>query len=520
MGLIDTVLNRLGYAKIAANAVRGTVPLAMAGDYAYGAYGYDPTGAGDHIDAYKRLSWINAAIMHPCNLAASVAFNVYSLTGEKRADIPNHPFELLLNRPNPLMSRAEFLLATFAFYRVCGNAYWWINAPDGGAPLELWVIPSNQIQPVTDSRLFISHYEYNTLTGSKMELPPSQIVHFKRFNPEDPFIGASELTALELQAQAEYGRVRTDKRLNNDNNGSPPSILAFADSFTDTEWERMKASVDENARQMRRYMLLRNVKAGGVQWLSAQMSARDLQTLEQRQFSKEEIWAVLAPGLASMLAINANEANAKTGKATLTEFVLWPMLNAIAEKISSDLLPLYASNLAGAFDEVRTKDRVLELQEMVEYSRTHTVQEVRAKYWMDDPLGDPRDNLMPAQINAATGDGSKPPEPEIIQVTPQPAQPEGETVESEQPQTEPDEADADLKRWKRIARKAIKAGKPVPEFKSNAIPLADILRISTALQSVTDAADLDAIFSLPADPLIETLRQATALLGQLTETGR
>ena len=114
MGLIDTVLNRLGYAKIAANAVRGTVPLAMAGDYAYGAYGYDPTGAGDHIDAYKRLSWINAAIMHPCNLAASVAFNVYSLTGEKRADIPNHPFELLLNRPNPLMSRAEFLLATLS----------------------------------------------------------------------------------------------------------------------------------------------------------------------------------------------------------------------------------------------------------------------------------------------------------------------------------------------------------------------------------------------------------------------
>jgi hypothetical protein len=177
------------------------------------------------------------------------------------------------------------------------------------------------------------------------------------------------------------------------------------------------------------------------------------------------------------------------------------MLNAFAEKIANDLLPRYGDGLACEFDEVRTKDRVLELQEMEAYSKTHTVAEVRKKFWMDDPLGDERDELFPIQVNAAVGNGDEPepepapimqPAPMVQQQDQQPA-PQENGNESE-PLEDDGEEMAEVKRWRRVARKCVEQGKPVKEFKTSIIPQADYDRISALLKTCKTVADVDAAF--------------------------
>ena len=222
-----------------------------------------------------------------------------------------------------------------------------------------------------------------------------------------------------------------------------------------------------------------------------------------------------------MMLPSATEANAKTGKATFSEFAIWPMHNAFAEKITNDLLPLYGENLIGAFDDVRVKDRVLELQEMAQYALTHTVEEVRRKYWKDDPLGDDRDKLLPSQITPETGDGTKPPEPEPQPVTMAPAM--APTQEQENPgamenamesEEQPDEVAAEMKRWRRVARKCIEQGKPMREFKSEVIPAETHTRISAALAGCKTVEDVEAAFK-PNQSSAYDLTTLSALITRL-----
>lgn len=117
-----------------------------------------------------------------------------------------------------------------------------------------------------------------------------------------------------------------------------------------------------------------------------------------------------APGLASMLAVNATEANSKAGKATFMEMAIWPQLVSIAEKITNDLLPIYGDNLVGAFDDVRIADRGMQLAEQNAASQVQTIDEMRQVFYSLPPLEDgrgqrllsePMQQAQPTQDNAA-----------------------------------------------------------------------------------------------------------------------
>lgn len=500
MSIIDTFMRKIGYTKVQTGAVSEAVPLAMAGQYQWER---DSSLLLRNDDLYKKIGWINTAVRAVAEYGAGVKFSVMSLSGEDEKDIPNHPFEVLLRRPNPLMSRAEFLTASFGYYKLSENCYWWINSVTG-TPAELWIIPPGQIVPICDDRLFISHYEYTPYTGQTINIPPEQIVHVKGFNPNNPFQGEGMYETVKYQVAQDYGALRNQAAVQTENNGAPPGILAFAHDHSDPVWERIKRELSEAARKMLKYLPIRGVGAGGVQWLPNALSDREMQVIEKRAFTRDELFMIFAPGYLNMMLPSATEANAKTGKATFSEYAIWPMLNAFAEKITNDLLPLYGDNLVGAFDDIRVRDRVLELQEMAQYALTHTVEEVRRKYWKDDPLGDDRDKLLPGQITPDVGDGTKPPEPEPQPVPAAPVQQQQVQQDQDQPEapneseTQPDdEQAAEMKRWRRVARKCIEQGKPVREFKSEIIPAGEWERISTALKMCHSVEELDGIFNPP-----------------------
>jgi hypothetical protein len=187
-----------------------------------------------------------------------------------------------------------------------------------------------------------------------------------------------------------------------------PGILGFKDPIPDPDWDRMRRDVKEEYGGTKRSLMMMRGVGDGVQWITTAMSQGDMQFLEGRTFTKEEIFAIYAPGLSSMLAVNATEANSVSGKRTFVEYGVWPHLVRIAEKITNDLLPLYGPNLVGEFEDIRVTDKQMELSEIAAYSQTHTVDEVRARYYQDEPLGDDRGNLLVTEI----GKGLTPADPE------------------------------------------------------------------------------------------------------------
>jgi len=122
-----------------------------------------------------------------------------------------------------------------------------------------------------------------------------------------------------------------------------------------------------------------------------------MEFLQARQFNKEEIFALFAPGLASVLDVNATEANAEAGRKTLADSIYADMA-AISSAITHTLLPTYGENLVAEFDDIRITDRQIVLQEQQVYAQSHTVDEIRAQYYGDDPIGDARGKLLPAEV--------------------------------------------------------------------------------------------------------------------------
>ena len=139
-----------------------------------------------------------------------------------------------------------------------------------------------------------------------------------------------------------------------------------------------------------------------------------------------------------MMDKNATEANAVASKAVFSELTLWPDLVSMAETITNAILPAYGENLILAFDDPRKTDRALELQEQAEYARTHTIDEVRAKFYEDDPIGDERGKLLVAEIAPGGIPGVDVPEKPAPIIMPPGAQPpeEGEDTEDGAPETE------------------------------------------------------------------------------------
>ncbi|MBA4420262.1 MAG: hypothetical protein C0391_03870 [Anaerolinea sp.] len=515
MGLINQLFGKLGYAKAPSMAGDRKKLAPWISAYAHSEEWNipDPSYTQGEADLYTKLAWIYIAVTRVAKAAAAVEMKIYQGDGdEDDIELVNHDFLRLVRSPNPNMSRFEFLEATYSYYTLTGNAYWWLNLV-GGRPAEMWVIPSGMMEPLPDEKLFIKGYKFTSHYGQEIQLTVDEVVHFKNFNPTNDFSGVSPFKAASTDITTELTMSQWNGKNYGENNGRLPGIIAFKDYVEDREWESIKREVDTNAK--RRAMMLLRGAGNGVNWLQNTMSQKDMDFINQRTFSKEEIFSLVAPGLSSVLAVNATEANAKTGLATFNSMAIWPMLSSVGEKVSADLLPFYGDNLRVAHEDIRITDRVLNLDEQREYAKTHTLDEIRKKYYGDKPLPK-RGDLLPVELVPIStpgpvpvtehSSGKLPEDPGKLQnKEPVPSQldiPEEGTMKASTegghtgpPLQEHGERDTDLGKWRKQATNRMKRGKSADaEFISDAIPESMKEVIHSALKDCQDVESVKAVF--------------------------
>lgn len=556
---LDRLLAPLGYAKAQPRPPSQLLALAH-------SQRWDMPEASDaekQAKLYVALTWIATAVDRVAQLAAQAEFSVAKQTGGPDSDdedLPNHEFELLLRRPNPMQSRGEFMRDAVSWYNVTGNNYIFLNrANENAKPDEMWHIPSHMIQPVPDGRSYIRGYAF-TPPGHAEPIPLRtwEVMHWKTYNPFNPFVGLSALMSLALDSYGDIAQQKWNLSLFDKNNGKMPGILAFKHQISDPEWKKMVAQRDNEwgGTQRAGVMMLRGV-GDSVQWLPAAMSQSEMEFLEGRTFTKEEIYGKLAPGLSSILAVNATEANAKVGERILINHGVWPLLVQLAEKIESDLLPVYGDDLVGAFDDIRPVDTA-------EEEKFFTINEIRKRRYNAEPLYldksqeerlneeakvgeenkelalqaraeapavpskkppqfgkadtsakpsktlDPRGFLFAAQIGPATplpGDTTKPPAP-AMPPPPPVMQAEGDAVPDKEAVS--DGQAEELAKWEKFAVARVgKAG--AREFEPRVVDVFTAGRIRAALKAATTQDDVRAVFARERGGESDMARLAAAL---------
>lgn len=438
---------------------------------------YDPPSdmrQEQQISLYAKLSWIQIAVSISSQTCAATPYSVRSVGRDDPKPIKGHPFLDLLARPNPTQSRFEFLEATFSWRKASGNCYWWLNRPNEETPpAEIWIIPTSKMQPVPDGKMGIKGYLYDYGAAQPMPLEPWEVVHFKTFNPNDRYVGLSPIQSLMLDALGDIASQQYNANFYSKDNAKSAGILAFEDYIEEDNWKRLKDDWSEQhgGTKQNRVMRLRGV-GKGVTWIPTQLTRVELEYLEQRRFTKEQIYDLFAPGLSSILAVNATEANSTAGKDTFLGMCVYPQHVAVSEKIDSDILPSYGEGLDGEFDDVRRVDTAQELMEQAEYAKYHTVDEVRAKYYGDPPL--PPDERTATQ-------GPKP-EPQPMMTPPQEALVQAGKA-------------LDLRRWHTKTIKALVAGRSVDvSFDPDYLNDDEAMRIRAGLKRAASAEDLAALF--------------------------
>ena len=354
---IATVLKRLLGVEVKAPSAGAVYAMQLSGQAAWTPRRYDRLAE----IAYRRNVVAYRAINEVVRSAASVPWRLHRrIAGERRA-LAAHPLIDLVQRPNPLMARAEFVEAALGFYLIAGNSFVEAVGETGRTPRELWPIRPDRMRVIKGRTGLPQGFEF-THGGDKVvwEADPvsgrSAILHLKSFNPLDDWYGQSPVeaaaTAIDQRNAADAWNMALLQ-----NGARPSGALVYAPAggegnLSEEQFERLKRQLEEQQQgwaNAGRPLLLE----GGLDWKEMSLSPKDMDFLEAKHSSARDIaQAFGVPPMLLGIPGDNTYANLREARLALWEDTVVPLLRHLADELNGWLAPMFSPDLAFDLDEV------------------------------------------------------------------------------------------------------------------------------------------------------------------------
>lgn len=398
MGLVDTLARRLGYvnAKAFNVAIQSRYPqgMATATTYAAGSIsfpGWDRIpGPTDEQRARTALQneWVYIAITAIARELGlpNVIVQKQNASGDWD-EVPNHEFTRMWQRPNRFMG-ASFLAQQWLMQRLLfGESYIFLAGSVGQKFSEMWPIPSMWMRPQKDPKDFITGYLYQTNPDDKpILIPPELVIYSRQPHPFVPTAGLSPLAALYNSVTTDTSQVNWNKNFFARKNAKLEQLISLPADLSDDDFTRAKQELfDFFGGENRQAMVTR---AGAIDVKPLGVNQKDMDFLNGRIMTREAIFMGfgIPPGYFDK---SANRANAEAAKASIVGNVIWPTLASWAEDLTAQLMPYwYGDNFRCTFEDIRPRDRLLEIRELQGRRSMWTLNELRTDAGMK-PLDDP-----------------------------------------------------------------------------------------------------------------------------------
>jgi HK97 family phage portal protein len=333
-------------------------------------------------------------------------------------EVVEHPLLRLLGQCNAFHNKRELLELTEIYLDLSGNAYWYLRFNGVGIPEELYLLPSQYVQPDRDENFFVRKW----LFGQGMELREyslDEIIHFKFANPADPYgegvsplrgaWGRHEISAKELSYLDNYLS----------NQGKPDAVLGIKDSISPIEAERVAKEFGQR---------FKGQGAGGILVLDGTMNlqplnfpAKDLAELQLYSTLKTVICnAFSIPPDIFELGTSSNRSTREAALYALAAQCLQPRLDGIVQKLNDRLVPYFDDRLFFEADCIvpEDKDYDLQLEDMLLRNGAMLRQEARVRHNLE-PQGWAAEPLLPSGVLPVSAT-VQPEEPEEVLPVEQP----------------------------------------------------------------------------------------------------
>jgi HK97 family phage portal protein len=309
-------------------------------------------------DKVKQAPWHEYRIVDEAaykRYTAALKSKDVNISGKQLAEMHSKSLELvktggriteLLKYPNPTDTWSDIVEAYSAFKLITGNAYvYGKQIPMGinkGAPLELWVMPSQYMSIIADLNVFpILPTGYQLYLQFLQQFGITEILHDKYFNPNWNIVGNQLYGLSPLQAAAKVlTRSNEGKQaaVSNYQNGGPKGILFVADDRYDPlqsvqEAQDIRKSLARNQGAKN----VNQIEASGykVDYVPLGLSPVDLDLLNAENMDLRALCNVY--GVPSQLlndSANKSYNNQKEGEKALTMRCALPMLTSIRDQFN------------------------------------------------------------------------------------------------------------------------------------------------------------------------------------------
>jgi HK97 family phage portal protein len=161
---------------------------------------------GKEIHYYKTTDELYTVIATKANMISNGVFKHYRVVNGREEELTDTDVLHLLNNPNPLQSRTEWLTEELIQTSLFGNSIGYGLKGFSGQqlPNALWNLPVQDIQVIPEGGRFKQSNidgiikKYDLITGGKVvdSFTPSEVFHSRVYNPDNPIIGMSPLIPL------------------------------------------------------------------------------------------------------------------------------------------------------------------------------------------------------------------------------------------------------------------------------------------------------------------------------------
>ncbi len=303
----------------------------------------------DYLELYRKGSWVYACVQKISNSIAGSTWWLYR--GDR--EITDHRALWLFEKPNQFMTRYELMNMTVQSLELIGEAHWLIMRNESGKPVALFPLNSSQMEMIMKNGV-PDHWEYN-LQSDRQELLFEDVVFFKYTDPSNPWRGVAPLHAASIAADSDLDASRWNRTFFK-NSAAPASALEIDSKLSNEQFLVYKKQVEafyKGVNNAHKTIVLDS----GMKFKNIQLSQKDMEFLELRKFSREEIAAVFGVPLSKLgLNENSNRATAYIHDYSFAKETLTPKLRMIQGALNKYFATTFEDNLHFEFESVIPKD--------------------------------------------------------------------------------------------------------------------------------------------------------------------
>ena len=287
--------------------------------------------------------WVFACVRAIAEEVAKIDLRLYRIGKDgTKEQVTDHPAIKSIRTVNDFFTKHMLFERLQSNLELDGNEYWFIQESKTKGDFEIYPLIPRFVSPKVDSKNYVASYEYK-LDNQTITLKTEQVIHFRNFNPKSDILGMSTLKAALAAVDTDDG-AKTFNRQYFKNSAIPNVVLEYPQSLAPEEIQKLKnAWNDEYAGMQNAYKTA--VASDGLKVTKLDTSHTDMEFIEQRRFSRDEILAIFrVPKIIVGIMEDVNRASAE---AALFAFMTWtvlPKMARIVDTLNEFYLPLFSDD--------------------------------------------------------------------------------------------------------------------------------------------------------------------------------